>query len=326
VRLSNHRLSSLSEPTLPWTKRKWLEILGCGRCGSSFTYFTSASKNVQTRFNQHISADKSALYIDSPAWEALCSMAVNDLPTNAFEDLFASKREDLLKNLGDMNVPLEKYSLYFAQLKRICHKISETECQQISAKSGTEVLACMEELFTTEDFSNSLRSNLRRKLRDKFYLLKADGTNGAPQEGQKTADPNVSDEHINNTISLILHILLTISVRRVKRFVLGGETTWNDTGTLKEFVDSQFPAARTADSEPKRNGAIDRTFTAANLWKKREIKIVPTYDLRDHLSFARTKRTKWLRGTKGTVQIYPLRRWLDLHQFRYLLHPSSYQT
>ncbi|KAN0117803.1 hypothetical protein V8E51_003780 [Hyaloscypha variabilis] len=262
-------------------------------------------------------------------------MAVNNVASNIFEDLFTSdtaKREAFLEVLGGKKADIEKYGLYFTQLKEICLRISGKEVKTMSARSGTEVLNCMKEVWSYPDISNCQRPALRKKLREKFYpspissvppkaaevvdgasSTVSSSTQATASQIQGPATPLVKDEHIDNTINLILHILLTINIgEKDTDSGLGDEVSWNDTDTLSKFVAAQFPKAKEAENvEPEKMVAIDGKFTAASLWDKRGIKVVPNFDLRDHLKYVSTQGSQEI---KGTVQVYPLRRWLDMHQ------------
>jgi len=264
-------------------------------------------------------------------------MAANNVTSNAFEDLFTSdtsKREAFLEALGGKKADVEKYDLYFTQLKSICLRVSNTELETMSAKSGTEILNCMKEVWSFPDISNCQRPALRKKLRGKFYpppilsvpqsaaekVDEASSQISSPtpmttSQNQGPATTRIKDEHIDNTISLILHILLTINVGE-SEFGFGNRVSWNDDDTLSKFVTAQFPKATVVDKvEPDKRVLIDKKFTAARLWKKRGIKVVPTYDLRDHLLYTETTGSLEI---KGTVRVYPLRRWLDIHKQGYI--------
>jgi hypothetical protein len=174
------------------------------------------------------------------------------------------------------NIQLENYASYFVHYWSTCQGLFiglHNEAEALSIKTHEEVIEIVDLIWKllTEN-GPCLRPTIRSGL-----------LNGSSDDPALVAK-------LNNSINLVLRLLLHVEIQD-PQFLNGVNTiTWNDESELKDFMRDQFAApilTRTGDSGSE---ILDNRFRAVNLYRVCGVSFRWTSNLLEHLYFDKELR------------------------------------
>lgn len=112
---------------------------------------------------------------------------------------------------------------------------------------------------------------------------------------------------LNNSINLALRLFLTIDIREEVFAPASTTIQWDDTSTLQDLIERQFPGPRLLDDGGKGRIVPGNDFTAVNLQRIGGVNLDWTCDIKEHLLFDREFRS---------LKVYTLKSCLYDHKDR----------
>lgn len=189
---------------------------------------------------------------------------------------------------GTSNVQLETYASYFDHYWSTCQGLFiglNNEAKALSIKTHEEVIEIVDLIW--------------KRLTENGSCLRPTIRSGLPNG---SSDDPALIAKLNNSINLVLRLLLHVEIQD-PQFLKGVNTiTWNDESELKDFMRDQFKAPILISTGDSWSELLDNRFKAVNLYRFCGVSFRWTSNLLEHLHFDKELRTTTVFSMKQCLQ------------------------